>query len=305
MTEGPQVWLPRRSRGGEAAAWAAIGLGVVAATILGVGLGVQPGPGTLAAMVAVALLAIAAVALALWSIAYRALRYTLDEDALRISWLGAGVDVPYGAIEGVLSGQRLEKSSAPRVPSWPGVYVGPGRARGIGSLRFFSTTRDTTALTVVAVHLGGVVISPDDPVSFRTAVIARVREHEQEPVPDVGIHSRPATERPWSALRDRWGLVCGVVGLLLLFITLAVLEIRMPGLPDRLPLRFDASGQPTEIGLKGDLFRLPLGGLGVLVVGGVIGVWLHARDTALARMLWVVGALVQAILLIAVVRLLQ
>lgn len=305
MMEGPQVWLPRRSRGGEATAWVAIGVGVAAAACLGVGLGSQPGLGMLAALVATAVLGAAAAALALWAAGYRGLRYVLGDEGLCIDWLGAAVEVPFAAIESVLSGQRLAESSAPRMPSWPGIYVGPGRARGIGTLRFFATTRDTTDLTVVAVRLGGVVVSPEDPKGFRAALIERVRQHEHEPVPEVGILSRPPTEKPWTALRDRWALACGAVGLLLLFVMLAILEARSPGLPDRLPLRFDATGRPTDVGLKGELFRLPLGGLVALLVSAGIGVWLHARDVGLARMLWVVGAIVQAILLVAVVRLLQ
>ncbi len=59
------------------------------------------------------------------------------------------------------------------------------------------------------------------------------------------------------------------------------------------------------IGPPSDLLRLPLGGLIVLLLNLGLGIWAHPRERVVARMLWVGSALVQAILLIAVVRLVQ
>jgi hypothetical protein len=44
-------------------------------------------------------------------------------------------------------------------------------------------------------------------------------------------------------------------------------------------------------------------GLLVLLVNGAIGVWLHPQERLLARLLWLGGAVLQAMLLVAVVRL--
>jgi hypothetical protein len=49
--------------------------------------------------------------------------------------------------------------------------------------------------------------------------------------------------------------------------------------------------------------RLPALGLVCLVIDWLVGVWVHPREPALARLLWLGGAIVQAILLIGVLRL--
>jgi hypothetical protein len=81
--------------------------------------------------------------------------------------------------------------------------------------------------------------------------------------------------------------------------------VRYQGLPDRLPMRFDASGRPSEIGFKADLFHLPLGGLLTMVPTGLLGIWLHPREPLLARVLWVASVLVQAVLFVAILRFVQ
>jgi hypothetical protein len=49
--------------------------------------------------------------------------------------------------------------------------------------------------------------------------------------------------------------------------------------------------------------RLPFYGLVLLIVDWAIGVWVHARDRLLARLLWIGAALVQVVLLVGVLRL--
>ena len=51
--------------------------------------------------------------------------------------------------------------------------------------------------------------------------------------------------------------------------------------------------------------HLPLIGLIGLVVNSLLGIWVHPRERLLARLLWVGAASMQAVLVVAVVRLLQ
>ena len=93
-------------------------------------------------------------------------------------------------------------------------------------------------------------------------------------------------------------------GLVCLLLTLAVVSMGYTGLPEQVVLRFDSAGQPSVIGSRSDVARLPLVGLAVLVLNLLLGVWVHPRDRLLAHVLWIGGAAMQAVLLVAVIRLL-
>jgi hypothetical protein len=90
----------------------------------------------------------------------------------------------------------------------------------------------------------------------------------------------------------------------MLLAVLALVTLDFAPLPDIVPLHFDASGQASQLGPKTDLLRLPLLGWALLMVDWALGIWAHPRDALLARVLWVGGAALQAVLLVAVLRLL-
>ena len=250
-------------------------------------------------------LALVGLALAVWGLAYRSLAYVLANDGLEIHWLGETFVAPYSAIDGIYTGQRLVSGENPlaRRPRWPGVFVGQARVRGIGRLHFFTTSQEAGALTVVTFEGGGVVVSARKPQDFRTALIERVSRCAEGS--GVAAYLRPAHTPPWTAVRDAWLPACLVAALLFLLLGLAVAALAYAGLPDQIALRFDASGRPTQLAPRGDLLHLPLIGLLALVVNAVVGVWFHPREPLLARLLWVGAAVLQAVLLVAIVRLLQ
>jgi len=289
------VWL-----GGGVLALAAVALGLAASR--------EVGPSMLLwAALAVVLVGLGA-AILVWALAYRRLVYELGDWALQVRWLGELLIVPYVAIDGIYTGQRLVGHAVPQVPCWPGIYVGPGRVRGIGRLRFFTTSPDPAALTLLTFEHGGVVLSARYPQDFRAALIRRVEGSssvEARPDRPTTVWSAPAGRAPWSALGDRWLPLSTAAGLVLLLGVLAVVIYGLPGLTDLIPLHFDAAGNPSQIGPKVDLLRLPLLGLLLLGLNVGLGMWAHVRDRLLARLLWVGGAVVQATVLVAVVRLLQ
>src|SRR5439155_11242392 len=216
-----------------------------------------------------AILAAAGTVLLVWAIGYQRLGYVLTESSLRIDWLGRTVVVPYAAIQGIYTGQRLSGNATPNVPRWPGISIGPARVRGIGRLRFFATSTDQSALTFITVEHGGVIVSARDPNAFRAALIERVEQCH-----DTGIAARtwqqtPPTTAPWTALPDVWLPLCVLVGMLALLLVLAVIALRFDTLPDQIALRFDASGRPNLIGSRSDLLRLPFLGLICLVLNWV------------------------------------
>jgi Bacterial PH domain/Protein of unknown function (DUF1648) len=257
----------------------------------------------LLASTAAILLAVGA-ALGFWALAYRRLVYVLTDSALHVHWLGETIVVPYSAIDGIYTGQRLVGHATPSVPHWPGIYVGPGRLRGTGRLRFFATSPDPAALTLISVEHGGVVLSARDPQDFRAALIERVEQSPESARPER-VYSTPSQVAPWSAATDRWLAACVAASVVLLLVVLALVVFGLPNLTDLIPLHFNASGEPSQIGPKQDLLRLPLLGLVLLCLDVGLGVWRHPLDRLLARVLWLGSVALQAALVVAVVRLLQ
>jgi Protein of unknown function (DUF1648)/Bacterial PH domain len=255
-----------------------------------------------------AVLALTGLALCLLGLAYRRLVYLLTTDGLEISWLGESLVVPYAAIDGIYTGQRLvggdKGNPLPGFPRWPGIYVGPRRVRGIGRLHFFSTSPDPATLTVVTSEGGGVVVSARTPQDFRTALIDRVVQ-----CGDTGespaYARRPAHAAPWTTLRDSWFPGSLAAGVVLLLVGVGVVALGYNSLPEQIPLRFDAVGRPSQIGPRSDLLHLPLIGLIGLVANWAVGVWIHPRERLLARLLWLGAAIMQAVLVVAIIRLLQ
>jgi hypothetical protein len=297
----------RRSQGGDAAAPIAGVLLLLALAMLVLGGSRDPGPAMLALTALAAVLAAAGIVALIVAIAYRRLAYSLTESALRIEWLGSTVVVPYAAIQGIYTGQRLSGHAVPRAVRWPGISVGQTRVRGLGRLRFFATSTNQADLTLVTVEHGGVIISARDPSEFRAALIDHVERHG-EPLPGKSElpllqHKNPVSA-PWTALADLWLPVCILVGAVALLVVLAGISLSYDSLPDRVILHFDAEGDPSQIAPKSDLLRLPLLGFVCLLLNWVLGVWVHAREPVLARLLWLGGVGVQIVLLVGVLRLL-
>ncbi|HEV7666512.1 MAG TPA: PH domain-containing protein [Chloroflexota bacterium] len=264
----------------------------------------EPGIGMVSLCAIGAILAGAGAVLWFWGLAYRRLQYVLTDNALRIDWLGRTTVVPYGAIQGIYTGQRLTGAARPQIPRWPGINVGPARVRGLGRLRFFATSSNQAALTLITVEAGGVIVSAGDPQAFRAALIERVEAAEDAFVGEPAAwHQTPPRVAPWTAIADPWLAVCVALGMLMVLLVMAVIGVRFDALPDQIVMHFDANGRPSQIASKFDLLRLPLFGLFILAVDWGLGVWAHARDRLLGRLLWVGGVLVQVVLLVGVLRL--
>jgi hypothetical protein len=296
-------WSARRSLGGDASLWVASALLFLGVAAFVLGGSREPGLGMLLMCILAVALAGSGIVLLVWATGYKRLVYCLAETGLRIEWLGRTLIVPYSAVQGIYTGQRLAGHAAPRAVRWPGISVGPDRVRGLGRLRFFATSTDQSQLTFIAVEHGGVIVSARDPNGFRAALIERVEQSESA-AHDAEIWERtPPVAFPWTAIADSWLPVCVIAGTLVLLVIVGVITARFDALPDQLAVHFDASGRPNQIASKYDLLRLPLFGLFLMVLNGLLGAWLHPQQQLLARVLWVGGAVVQVVLLVGVLRL--
>ena len=138
---------------------------------------------------------------------------------------------------------------------------------------------------------------------YRLALIERIKDTGDQPTANRLTH-QPPSGLPWSAVFDPWfGAAIGA-GLVLLLGMLVAIGLSFDALPLDIPMRFDANGDPSQIAPRGDLLRLPLIGLFVLLVDSALGIWLHVRDRLVARLLWLGGAVLEGVLIVAIVRLL-
>ena len=301
MTQGAG-WPARRSRGGDLALWVASAVLFLGVAMLVLGGSREPGiPMVVLCTLAVVLLILGG-GLSLWALAYRRLRYVLTNAAICVEWLGETTVVPYTAILGIYTGQRLGGHAMPRQPRWPGINVGAARVRGMGRLRFFATSTDQADLTFITVEHGGLVISAAEPQAFRAALIEHVEASDEHALPEPWRQIVPR-EAPWTALRDRWLIACALLAALTSLAILLVIALRFSVLPAQITMHFDAAGQASQVASKYDLLRLPFFGIVLVLIDWAAGIWLHARDRLLARLLWLGGALVQIVLLVGILRL--
>ncbi len=279
------------------------GLLFVAVAALVLGGSREPGPGMLLMCGLAAALAAIGGALLVWAIGYQRLAYLLSETGLRIEWLGSTLRVPYTAIQGIYTGQRLAGHATPRALGWPGINVGAARVRGLGRLRYYATSTDQSQLTLITVEHGGVIVSARDPQGFRAALIDRV-EHSQSETEGAEIWDHtPPREFPWTALADPWLPICAIFGTLALLVIVAVITARYDALPAQIAVHYDASGRPNQMASKLDLLRLPLFGLLLMALNWVLGVWQHPRQPLLAQLLWLGAAVLPVVLFVGVLRL--
>jgi hypothetical protein len=299
-TPTSSVWRPRASSGGlvgiAASVVALLGALAAAAWATEQPVGLSMFAGLLAAVLGLVLTLLIAV----WTYGYYTLRYVLDGEALTIDWLFRQERLPYRSIDAVYGGQRLTESLRVRGITWPGYYVGRGRARNLGVLRVFASAVDNPELTLVLTELGGYALSPDD--AFRAALIERLQVARQTPASASPARPVPRPRHLGRALADPWLLACALVSLAAILAMLGYIMDRYESLPELLALRLDPLGDPERIRPRFELFHLPALGAGVLLSDLLLGTWLYQWEPLAARLLWVAPLLVQLVLAVAVVR---
>lgn len=280
----------------------------LALAVLVFGASREPGPVMVILVALSALLAATGAIVLVLGYAYQQLAYSLGESALRIQWQGRTTIVPYPAIQGIYTGQRLSGNAVPSRLRWPGISVGLMRVRSLGRLRFFATSTNQDDLTLVTVEGGGVILSAREPNEFRAALIYHVERYGEAAPADaepVTWQQTPPASLPWTAFMDIWFPACVLLGTLALLLVLGGIDLRYDTLPDPVVLHFDANTEPSQLAPKSDLLRLPLLGFACLLVNWVVGVIVHPRERVMARLLWLGGVAVLVVLLVGLLRLLQ
>ncbi len=226
------------------------------------------------------------------------LTYRLERNGLIIRW-GASFDVvPMADIKGIAPlralGGRLTGGQG-----WPGYRVGLANLEGVGPVRLYVAPGPGQGLLVSTASMT-YLICPADVEGFLADYRTRrllgpiVNWRQELRLPTL------LSLRIWGDRLAVWLLVGGLLLNLALF---GYLAARYPGLPPRLPLSFDARGLGNRIGGRSELWLLPAGGLGVLLVNGILAAWVHRRERILALLLLCNVPLVQTLAWVAVRRL--
>lgn len=266
-----------------------VGAGAASAALVGLGLlwvafTAIRGPGAVVVLALALGSVLSAGWLALAWLGARGLRYSLGTQALVIDWRDEQIVVPYAAVEGLYAGSRLSGQTRPASFTLPGASMGEGRHHQFGRLRYFATHDAPAGLLVLVTQGQGFVITPHDPGPFRAALVGHLESADLVDPPPTVSTAQNAGSR-WSLLRDRWVLGSGAAALVLFFLLTAWLQVRIPFLPPQIPLRWDGSGIPIEVGEPDDLLRIPLFALAMLIASVAAAGYLRPHETLLARVL--------------------
>jgi hypothetical protein len=231
----------------------------------------------------------------------RTMRFRLGSDAVEVQWLSHRAMIPYADIDGVFGGSRLGTVLGTTYISTGGCRIGEARDASGKPVYFFVTTPDRADLSILSTDSGVFVLSPVSGPAFRRELIARLEAAE------VQEASAPLTIQPWPLQppRDPFLLITLGVSLVLLLGVLGVLFDAFGSLPDQIGLQFEADGRPTAASPRAHVFILPAIGAVSLLANTLFGYVVFTREPVFARLLWMASPLVQALVLVSLLRVLH
>jgi len=217
--------------------------------------------------------------------------YFLDRNMLVIRWGALEQTIPMGQIEQALDGAEVTGQVRFSGGAWPGHYVGYGESSELGQMLFYSTAPPQRQILVVTPGLT-YGISPADHEEFLKALRRRM---EMGPTQIVEQSSKRPRFLSWGIWQDRVGLALVGSSLVAVLALVALLAFRFPSLPRMIPLHFSSAGAPDRIGVRGNIFIIPLIGLLAAVANGMLGWWANRRDRVASYLLWGGALLVQVL----------
>jgi hypothetical protein len=233
-----------------------------------------------------------------WTYSLGTLRYTLDRNALTITWGDIRQLVPIAQIERLVPGREMENPHIAGV-SWLGHHVGEGDVGGgIGKTLFYSTHRSPEDLLYVVTPQQSYAISVQDEVAFAEAVQAQQRAGSLVAVPQAPDRLYLAAQPFWE---DRTAQGLTLAAFATFFAMFAYVFQQYPGLPETISLSFPQLDGVTRVGDKDELLRIPATGIGILLLNIALGFIAHAWERMVGYVLLLAAIAAQVILLAAAI----
>jgi hypothetical protein len=233
-----------------------------------------------------------------WTYSLGTLRYTLDRNALTITWGDIRQLVPISQIERLVPGRELPNPHIAGV-SWLGHHVGRSEIEGgVGETLFYSTHRSPEDLLYIVTPAMSYAISVHDEVVFAEAVQAQQRAGSLVAVPQTPDRLYLAAQPFWE---DRTAQVLALAAFATFFAMFGYVYQQYPDLPQSIALSFPQLDGVTRVGDKDELLKLPITGIGVLLVNLALGFAAHAWERMVGYVLLLAAIGAQVMLLVAAI----
>ena len=227
--------------------------------------------------------------------------YLLDRNALIIRWGAIEYTIPMASVECIMTGDEIEGRIRFHGVSWPGYQVGYGQLPGDIPALFFATLPPRHQIYLVTSDMA-YGISPADREAFLESLVQRI---EMGPTQAVEAMAKRPAFMDWALWRDRPGMIGLGLGALASLALIGFICFRFEMLPARLPLHFDAAGNPDWWGERGHVFMIPLIGLLSLAVNTLLGALVYRYEKIVSYLLWGGTLLIQILVWIAALNALQ
>jgi len=295
------TWRPRSSPAGFFGIGATLVLGFATLASLLFAIRQAVGFGMFVALLVALICGVFGLTILIFTYGYFTLRYRFERQALVVRWLGRQEAVPFAKVDGIFAGPRLGQAVRVRGLNWPGYHVGVGRTRGMGVVRYYTTTSNLDDVALVVTPAATYALSPADPTGFRQELIRRVEESNEV----EGAEAEPNGRSFPPVLRDATFPLLLLASLALLAVSVGYVSLKWEGLPETIPLHFAADGTPDQLGAREEVFRVPGIGAAIMIANLGLGLALYARERAAAQMLWAASVVVQLLVLVATARILH
>lgn len=239
-----------------------------------------------------------ALLFAYWTYSLSTLRYALDRNALTITWGDIRQTVPLSQIERLVPGSELPNPHIAGV-SWLGHHVGHANVEGsIGDTLFYSTHRSPRDLLYVVTPSQSYALSVDDEVAFAEAVQQQQRLGSLVAVGQAPDRLYLAAQPFWE---DRTAQALAVAAVATFFVMFAYVYRQYPGLPPSIALSFPQLDGVTRVASKSELLKLPMTGVGLLLLNLGLGFIAHSWERMVGYVLLIAAIGAEGILLAAAI----
>ncbi len=233
-----------------------------------------------------------------WTYSLGTLRYSLDRNALTITWGDIRQMIPMAQVERLVPGRELPNPHIAGV-SWLGHHIGRAEVEGgVGDTLFYSTHRTPADLLYIVTAGQSYAVSVEDEVAFAEAVQSQQRLGPLVAVPQVPDRLYLAAQPFWE---DRTAQALALAAFATFFAMFAYVFQQYPDLPQSIAISFPQLDGVTRVGSKDELLKLPTVGVVLLIVNLALGFIAHSWERMVGYVLLLAAIGAEGILLAAAI----